>query len=175
MIITKRICILLALVVALSGCQNVGPENTNILLGSGDRQELILNGRVSLPIPTRYDKIWLSKSSIIISQSDVSIGYRWIDKEEIEFIGSIKSPYDFFKGAFNSPSIDEEKRFIEGLGNIETYSYASANNLEFYHFDLVDKQKIYILSDSLDFAIEVTSKGGSKKYLENITQNSYIR
>lgn len=172
---TRWIFILLAVVVTFSGCQNVYPKRADILSNSGGSIELILNGRVSLPLPERYEKIWSNESSIIISQSDTSIGYRWIDKEEIEFIGSEKTPYNFFKSAFNNPSMAEEKRFIEGLGSIVKRSHSSANNLEFYHFDLESRQKIYILSGSLDFVVEVTSKGGSKRYLESIIKQSYIR
>lgn len=173
--IARHICILLVLVLALSGCQTVDLARADIMQNTGSKQELVLNGRVSLPLPAQYEGIWLNKSSIIVSRPETSIVYRWIDKEEIKFVGSEKSPYDFFKSAFNNPGSAEEKRFLEGLENIVKYSYSADNDLEFYFFDNGGGQQIYILSRSLDFVVEITSKGEARGYIESIIQNSYIR
>jgi len=171
----RHVCILLSLVLALSGCQTINSERAGILQDTGESKELILNGKVSLPLPTQYDKIWLNDSSIIISNSDVSTVYRWIDKEEIEFVGSGKSPYEFFESVFYNPREAEEKRFLEGLDNTVKCSRSSVNDFEFCFFSNGGGRQIYILSKSLDFVVEVTSKGEEKEYIDRIIQHSYIK
>lgn len=175
MTIGKHIYVLLALMLALAGCQSVNPEDSEAVLGKGVRHELVLNQRLSLPAPEVYGKISPDEDLVIFSGRGNSVGYRWIDKEEVEFIGSNKSPYHFFNGAFNKPSTEEENRFLEGFGKIVDRSFVSTNNLEFYLFDLGGRQKIYILSGSLDFVTEITSSGDLKNIFKVSTQYSYIQ
>ncbi len=171
----KYIYVLLVLAFSLAGCQIGKHENSETLPIEGENYELILNNRLSLPTPEAHGKILPSEELIIFSSSENSVGYRWVDKEEIEFVGSNKSSYDFFNSALNNPTTKEEMRFIEGLGNIVDRSFISSNNIEFYLFDLGDRQKIYILSSSLEFVTEVTSERDLKNLFEIIVQHSYIQ
>ncbi|WP_062266569.1 hypothetical protein [Endozoicomonas arenosclerae] len=176
MSITRSLYILLAMALILSGCQTVEPIRTNTSNNAeGGVQELIINSRVSLPAPIGYDKVWLIKSSVIVSKAGSSVVYRWIDKEEMEFIGSKKTPYNFFKSALNNPETVEEKGFLEGLDSKVNRMAASDESLEIYSFDHGEGQQIYILSDTLDFVVEITSKGYVSEYFENLIKYSYTR
>lgn len=172
---TKLLGVLFGIILACSACQIVNSKDSEFHSNSISNAQLVLNSKVSLPLPTRYKDVFANESSIIISQSESSIGYRWIDKEEIEFIGSKKTPYQFFKSAFNDPSDDKEKRFLEGLGDTQKRSNSMGNNFEFYYLKLKGSQKLYILSRALDFVVEVTSNNDSKEYIEAIINQAYIK
>jgi hypothetical protein len=170
----KYICTLLVLVLVISGCQ-IGKTKHSESNYVANLHELVVKNRLSVPTPNSYSKIFPDNGLIIFSDSEFSVGYRWIDKKEIEFIGSNSSPYDFFYSALNNPTSLEEKRFLDGLGNIVDRSFISKNDMEFYLLDLVDHQKIYILSGSLEFVTEVTSSENSRSLFNNVVQHSYIK
>ncbi|MGI9280752.1 MAG: hypothetical protein ACR2PX_14180 [Endozoicomonas sp.] len=175
MYIIRSVYFLLVITLMLSGCQTSVSTRSDTTHNVSDGQELIVKGKVSLPAPAGYEKVWFNESSIIFSKAGGSIIYRWIDQEEIEFIGSKKSPYDFFKGAFNNPETVEEKGFLEGLSSSVKHLASSEKNLEMYSFDYDDGRQMYILSDSLDFVVEVTFKGDLNQYFEKLSQYSHIR
>jgi len=149
-------------------CQAVTPSK-------GSAPQLIINGVVSLPLPSDFTEVWPSESLIIVKQAAVAIGYRWIDKEEIEFIGSEKEPYRFFTSAFNDPVDKIEHLFLEGLRTTGERTDSVNNGLEFYHFRLGNREKVYILAESLDFAIEITSSNFSASYIQEVIKSAYIR
>lgn len=112
---------------------------------------------------------------MIISSSEYAVVYRWIEQEEIEFIGSSKSPYDFFRSVFNNPTSDEEKRFLEGLTD-EVHRPNAPSDLEFYYFDNGDGRQVYILSNTLSFVVEVTYKGdGDQRYINSVVTHSKLQ
>ncbi|QEW05719.1 hypothetical protein [Nitrincola iocasae] len=159
----------------IQACQvhNIDHTDNDTNLSSG--KELVLKGRISLPLPEQYEKVLLDEHSIIITAPEYSIVYRWIDKEEIEFIGSKNSPYTFFKNAFTNPASEEEKRFLEGLkSTVQRFDYSSTD-LEFFYFDSEDGQQVYILSQILDFVVEITYKGEGATYIDSIIVNSEVR
>jgi len=175
MTVRENICVLLAMMLFLAGCQSVNSGDSEAVRDKKVRYELVLNQRLSLPTPETYTKISSDEELVIFSGRENSVGYRWIDKEEVEFIGSNKSPYHFFNNVFNGPNTEEEKRFLEGFGKIVNRSFVSTNSLEFYLFNLGGRQKIYILSGSLHFVTEITSNGDLRNLFEIITQHSYIQ
>lgn len=60
-----------------------------------------------------YKEIWLEKQVTLVVTNEATLSYRVIDKAEMEFIGTTKSPYDFFKSAFSGAADDIERSFIE--------------------------------------------------------------
>lgn len=131
--------------------------------------------------------IWLPKlldeSEIIIDEGPVAIlasgnsyiSYRVIDKNEVEFIGSKKSPYNFFKSAFTGPKDITECSFIDGVRGIENRSYYHAKNIEFYVHEVNENITIYIISMDIDIAVEVTSKNLPREIINNIVAKTYIK
>jgi len=173
--IVRNIIAFLIIVLTIQGCQlnNIKHEADAERESTGG--ELILKGRVSVPLPESYKKVLLDDQAMIISESGYSVVYRWIDKKEIEFIGSNKSPYDFFKSVFNTPTSDEEKRFLEGL-KYKVHRPNSPTDLEFYYFDNGVGQQMYILSNVLSFVIEVTYKGDDNhKYINSVVTHSKLQ
>lgn len=173
--IAGKVIVLLFIMLAVQACQTHNLDGKGGFTNVSNEKWLILRGRVSLPLPARYEKILLDDYSTIITAPEYSIVYRWIDKEEMEFIGSDKSPYGFFRSAFTDPASEEEKRFLEGLDSKVSRSNSSSSDLEFYYFDNGDVQQIYILSRSLNFVVEVAYKGEGGKYIDSIITHSNLR
>ncbi|WDE04199.1 hypothetical protein SG34_023085 [Thalassomonas viridans] len=162
------------LMFAIQACQTHSIEPKGNIISSTNGKELILNGRVSLPLSNDYEKLFLDDYSAIIAAPDYRVVYRWIDKDEVEFIGSDKSPYDFFKGALTNPTSEEEERFLEGLNSEVHQSVSSSGNLEYYWFDNGEGQQVYILSPTLSFALEVTYKGQGSMFVDVIIEKSKL-
>lgn len=160
---------------AIQACKTHSIKARGNIISSSNGKELILNGRVSLPLFDDYEKLFLDDYSAIIAAPDYRVVYRWIDKAEIEFIGSDKSPYDFFKGALTNPTSEVEERFLEGVNSEVHQSASLTSNLEFYWFDNGDGQQVYVLSPSLSFALEITYKGLSDKFLGDIIDKSKLQ
>ncbi|MCW8127550.1 hypothetical protein [Microbulbifer halophilus] len=172
---TKGLAALLTCVaLACAACQGNKPDTSEPSVEASSPSRLILQGKVSLPLPPAYDEIRPSNTVIIVTNGDSSIGYRTIDKEELKFIGSDKEPYDFFSSAFDNPKSQEETAFIEGLGEVESIKYKVSNKLDFHLLRLQESEKAYITSPALDFAVEVTAKPGHKNYLAEITEETHI-
>lgn len=136
--------------------------------------KLVINGGLLLPLPTQYEELWPGESSFIVRQKPSSIGYRWIDKQEISFIGSDKTPYAFFSSAFNSPADDVEYRFIEGL-DAERITYTVRDGLEFRHASLKGNEKLYVLAERLPFVVEITAEKDSIDYIEFLISSASFR
>lgn len=163
--LSVRKCSLLFLLFFLNACRS----------GVNSQHEIIIENALSLPTPASYDKIISSGHLIVFKSGTRNTGYRWIDKDEIEFIGSSKSPYEFFKAALNDPEDDEEERFVEGLGTVQDRLFASDNKIEVYLFDMGDRHKIYVLSSDLNFVTEITSRNELRNLFEGVVRDSYIQ
>ncbi len=172
--VAENIIALLLMLVTIQACQtnNVNHKGSAGHVSSGE--ELILKGRVSVPLPESYEKLLLDEYALIITAPEYTVVYRWIDQKEVEFIGSNKSPYHFFESVFNNPVSDVEQRFLEGLKD-EVYQPNSPGNLEFYYFNNGDGRQIYILSKSLSFVVEVTHKGDGDKYINSVITHSKLQ
>lgn len=172
--IARNVMALLLLALTIQGCQtNNGDRNANAESGIAGK-ELVLRGQVSVPLPETYERVLLDEHAMIITGADYSVVYRWIDQEEIEFIGSDKSPYHFFSSVFNQPESNEEKRFLEGLTD-EVRQPSSPSNLEFYYFNNGSGRQLYILSSSLSFVVEITYKGDGEMYINRVITHSALK
>ncbi len=172
--IAGNILVVLLMMLTIQSCQTHTIDRKDGVANVSNGKELILKGRISLPFPERYEKVLLDGYSTIITAPKYSIVYRWINKEEVEFIGSNKSPYAFFKSVFTDPTSEVEERFLEGLKN-EVHQSNSSNDLEFYYFDNDSGQQMYILSRSLSFVAEVTYKGEGDKYINSVIAHSKLQ
>ena len=144
------------------------------LLG-GEDINLVFFGALSLPLKLDSKGIWIEKGPIIIAPSDKNIAYRVIDKQELELIGTVKTPYEFFKSAFTKPSDHIERLFLEGLGKTDNKSYHMTNNVEMYILEISNSLKIYILSPTLNFVVEITSKNKSAEFVENLSSKTHLK
>lgn len=156
--------ILCSFVLLFFGCESLGFKKSSNLQNQNANM-VVLKGKLSLPTPERYQNILLNDDLIIFSLPEKNIGYGVFDREDLAFIGSSKSPYNFFNDAFADSNEEEEKKFLEGFGEIKFKLFESTKDFEFYFFDLGIRKKIYILSNSLDFVAEVTSEDDN---LENL-------
>lgn len=136
--------------------------------------ELVLNGRLSLPLPEGYEKVVVDEYATIVTARAYSVGYRWIDKDEIEFIGSDKSPYHFFKSVFDNPVGEEEKRFLEGIKG-EVSFFNASDDIEIYYFSNKEGRQAYLLSRSLEFVVEVLYKGADANYINSVLAHSKLQ
>lgn len=172
--IARDMVALLIMMLTINGCQTNQIKHEPDTERVGTWEELVLKGRVSVPLPESYKKVLFDEYAMIIAAPEYSVVYRWIDQKEVEFIGSNKSPYDFFKSVFNNPSSDEERRFLDGLKD-GVHQPNSPGDLEFYYFDNSDGRQMYILSSSLSFVVEITYKGGDKKYINSVVTRSKLQ
>lgn len=166
----------LLVMISLIGCASnraVSVNHNSALLDKEDIN-LVFFGALSLPLEIDNQSIWVEKGPIIIAPNKNNIAYRVIDKQELEFIGSIKKPYEFFKSAFDNPSNDIEKLFIEGLGKIENKTYHMNSEVEIYFIEINNSLKIYILSSSLEFVVEITSKINSNELKNKIISRTHL-
>ncbi|MCF6250411.1 MAG: hypothetical protein L3J75_03955 [Methylococcaceae bacterium] len=171
------LAILLVMLLNIAGCAlnravSLKPNSDQL-----DREDinLIFFGTLSLPLKFDNKSIWIEKGPIVIASNETNIAYRIIDKQELEFIGTIETPYEFFKNAFNKPSDHIEQLFLEGLGKIDNKSYYKTNNVEIYILEINNNLKIYILSPALDFVVEVTSKNNSKEFVDKIISKTHLK
>ena len=171
---TSHMIALLLTVFLMQSCQAYNVDREYRSENISHVKELVLNGRVSLPIPDKYEKVLVDEYSTIVVAPEYRVVYRWIEKEEIEFVGSNKSPYHFFKSAFDNPTSEEEKRFLEGVksGGVQ---YESSGDIEFYYFGNNEGRQLYILSQPLDFVVEVLYVGDGDQYMDSVLTHSKIQ
>lgn len=172
--IARNIIALLIMALTMQGCQASHIKHEPNIEQTDTWEELIFKGQISIPLPKSYKKILFDENAMIIVSPEYSVVYRWIDQKEVEFIGSDKSPYNFFKAVFKNPTSDKEKKFLEGLKN-EVHQPKSTSDLEFYYFDNGSGPQMYILSSSLSFVVEVTYKGEGEKYINTVVTHSKIK
>ncbi len=132
----------------------------------------------TLWLPKLIDEkeIIVDKGPVVIMVSgDSYISYRVIDKNEVEFIGSKKSPYSFFKDSFTNPKDIAECSFIDGVRGAEKRSYFAINDIEFFVHETKMNITIYILSESIDVVVEVAAKNLSREIINDIVTKTYIK
>jgi len=132
----------------------------------------------TLRLPKLIDEkeIIVDKGPVVIMQSgDSYISYRVIDNNEVEFIGSKKSPYNFFKSAFTKPEDITECSFIDGIRGMENRSYYDINNIEFYVHEMKESITIYLLSTEIDIVLEVTTKNIPREVVNSIMANTKVK
>ncbi len=132
----------------------------------------------TLWLPKLIDEkeIIVDKGPVVIMVSgDSYVSYRVIDKNEVKFIGSKKSPYSFFKSSFTNPQDITECSFIDGVRGVEKRSYYDINDLEFFVHEMKVHITIYIISKSIDVVVEVTSKNLPREIINEIVTKTYIK
>lgn len=137
---------------------------------------ITLANLVWLPLIIREDEIILTEGPLIAFISEDSyVSYREVKKPELEFVGTSKEPYDFFKSSFSQPADVTECSFIDGFRSMDTKSYYVNNNLEFFIHNSTKDSSVYILSKSKNIVLEVTTKNISNKDVNYIITKAYIR
>ena len=155
---------LLCLIILVAGCSTT----------SSNKKGLIVSGNIELPLLFESNKYWIDNGPLFVTSLKPLITYRVINKSEIEFIESDKSVYNFFKSAFSNPEGISEKSFFSSH---KEYDMTQQNNneLEFYILSKNKESKAYIISESIDIAIEVLVQGtGSLSIINNITKNTKL-
>jgi len=124
----------------------------------------------------RTGEIIVDKGPLIAIASNKSyVSYRQIEKNEMEFVGSKKSPYNFFKGTFTNPSTTVECSFLDGFRNAKNRSYYVVRDLEFFVHEMKEYIKIYVLSKTLDVVVEVSAKEPPDEVVNDIIYKTYIK
>lgn len=167
----RRVGCLLSILLMLAGCTAYQIVSTDPSMSHG----LVINGAASIPLPDHFTELSTSESVVIVIGESTMIAYRWIDQGEIEFIGSQETPYRFFSEAFSNPSEEVQNVFMEAIDTTNTNTHISHNGLEFYHFPQAHTEKLYIISESLEFAIEISLYQASKKYLQTVLERTHIK
>ncbi|MCP3673433.1 MAG: hypothetical protein GY829_03025 [Gammaproteobacteria bacterium] len=164
-------------IIYFTGCasnRNAEVINDTDLLGKEDIN-LVFFGVLSLPLEFNNQSIWIENGPIVIAPNKNNIAYRVIDQQELNFIGAVKKPYDFFKSTFDDPSTDIELMFLEGLGRVDNKTYHTDGELEMYFIEINNSLKIYILSSALDFVVEITSEISSNKLIKKIISKAHLK
>ena len=121
-------------------------------------------------------EIIVDKGPLIAIASNKSyVSYRQIEKMEMEFIGSKKSPYNFFKDAFTNPSATVECSFADGFRSAKNRSYYTGKGLEFFVHEMEKYTMVYILSRAADIVVEVTTKKLPSEAVSDIISKTYIK
>lgn len=137
--------------------------------------ELVLAGKLVLPFPHSFNDVWLDGSLVVITTPAPHIGYRSFYKNEIEFIGSSKTPYFFFTGAFSRTPDELESKFLEGLGPIKSQSHQARGELQFVRLRLKDRESLYLLSPHLEFVVEISVTEDTNGYISNVMDRARLR
>lgn len=129
-----------------------------------------------LPKVIDEKEIIVDKGPVVIMVSDESyVSYRVIDKNEVEFIGSKKSPYDFFKSAFTNPKGIAECSFLDGVRGIKNRSYYAVNEIEYFVHEMGEYTTLYLLSKGIGVVVEITIKGLPNEVVNNIIFNAHLK
>jgi len=124
----------------------------------------------------RTGEIIVDKGPLIAIASNKSyVSYRQIEETEMEFIGSKKSPYNFFKDAFTNPSTLVECSFADGFRSAKNRSYYAGKGLEFFVHEMEKYTMVYVLSRAVDTVIEVTTKNLLPRAVNDIISKAYIK
>ncbi len=163
--------IFLVILIGITGCASNMTKSVSSNLYKEDKN-LVFFGVLSLPSELDKKNIWIEKGPIIMAPN---LAYRVIDKKELEFIGTDKKPYDFFKSALNKPGDNIEELFVSGFGEIDNKSHHVVDSVEIYVIKMKGNVKIYILSPLLGFVVEVTSKVNSTELIKNIISKTHLK
>lgn len=172
---TKKLMVVLGAAVVFSvACH--GPLRTapNQVTATADH-ELVLAGKLLVPFPRSFEDVWLDGSLVVVTTPTSHIGYRSFYKNEIAFIGSSKTPYRFFTGAFSRTPDDLEGKFLEGLGPITSQSHQAKGDLQFIRLRLKDRESLYLLSPHLEFVVEISVTEDTNGYISNVMDRAGLR
>ncbi|WDD99836.1 hypothetical protein [Thalassomonas actiniarum] len=120
-----------------------------------------ISGLIKLPLLYDSKEYFIDDGPLFVMNKSPLAAYRVIDKQEIEFLGSSKSVYDFFIDAYHSPKEINEISFAESLANYNR-KHTKKGTLEFLIYEKNQKVKIYVIAKELDFAVEATLAGNEK-------------
>lgn len=133
-----------------------------------NEKTISFEGFIEVPVVVENDKQWVTRDSYFMNNKDPLIGFDIMDEDDVQFIGSEKSAYDFLKAVFSIPSEEIEKTF---LSTFSSYSFEERNYGEIQVFVLSegDEIKAFILSKSIPFVLNLSIIGeDSEIYLEKI-------
>lgn len=155
---------LVALLIALAACST-----------STYREKTIsISGAIEVPLVEESDKYWIDNGPLFIANRDPLTSYRVISEQELEFAGSEKPVYEFFKSSFSDPEGIVEESFRNSHEDYE-FSKVHRSGMDIYVFSNVDESKAYIAASSLSVGVEIYVEGPrSKEILENITSNAKL-
>lgn len=136
------------------------------------QKTLSIFGRIEFPLVTDGDKYWLDAGPFFVASKNPLVAYRVISKEELEFIGSEKSAFEFFKSSFSNPEGLIEESFRESH---KDYAFGTLKHrgLDIYLFSNKKEARAYVSAASLSFVVDVYSRGeNSKEVIETIIKNA---
>lgn len=146
---------LIALLVTLASCSTLDKKGKTISI----------SGAIELPLSGESGKYWIDNGPLFVTNRNPLITYRAISKEELEFVGTEKSVYDFFESSFSTPEGVAEDAFRNSHDSYELRKQIT-NGMTIYIFSKADETKAYIVSGSMHFGLEV--------YAEGTTSNSIV-
>ncbi|KEQ18700.1 hypothetical protein GZ78_00860 [Endozoicomonas numazuensis] len=135
---------ILIAIIFLSGCSTIESK----------QKSLVISGNIELPILLENDKYWLDSGPLFISSLSPLITYRVINKSEIEFAESEKTVYNFIKSSFSNPEGISEESFYNSHKDYKL-TKNNNNNIELFILSNREESKAYIVSESIDFGIEI--------------------
>lgn len=116
--------------------------------------EVTLLGRVSFEVPAISSGFFLEPGPTIIINNKVPISVSVVTQEDIEFVGSNKSPFRFFSNVFSSSPGTVESRFLESVRDFDVKK-SHHQGFSVYNLTKNMEQKVYIGSEELDFVVEL--------------------
>jgi len=123
-------------------------------------------GFIEIPSVGESDKYWVTSNSFFMNNKDPLIAFDIMDKDDVQFIGSEKTAYDFLKSAFSNPNGDAENLFRTSFSS---YSLEQKSYGEIKAFILSEGEeiKLFILSEKMPFALNVSIIGKDNKVILN--------
>lgn len=163
----SRLCILLTLVFTVS-CSNIIPSKLD------QTHSISISGKLTLPLLLNDTEYVLDQGPLFIMSRDPLAVYRVINQEEIEFVGSNKSVFEFIQDSLTKPQEMSEISFSESLSTYNN-SHLKKDHIHFYIFESREDSKIYITSQQLGFAVEATlSMPFDSDILDKITNQTKL-
>lgn len=155
---------LVIILIALTACSTSSPRVKSISI----------SGVIEIPLIGSSGKYWIDNGPLFIANRDPLTTYRVISKQEIEFAGSEKPVYQFFKSSFSEPEGITEKSFRDSHEDYE-FSKLYKDGMDIYVFSNINESKAYITSSSLAIGLEIYVKSpASREILVNITTNTKL-
>lgn len=163
---------------AYSKCDSIEYKENDSLKVITDPHQIgiTVSREVWIPNVIENSEVIVDKGPMIIfTKKNSYVSIRSIDKSEVEFIGSNKTPYDFFSSSFNNPANLVECAFIDGIRGAEVYELFKNNEMEFYLTKANERYTIYLMSRSLDYVVEISTKNISKLLIDKILSESFVK
>lgn len=148
----------------LTACSTVSTSQKNISI----------SGVIEVPLPVDSDTYWLDSGPLFIVSKDPLVTYRVISKEELEFVGTEKPVYKFFRSSFLDPEGVAEESFRDSHDSYE-HRKQHRDGMDFYIFSKSDESKAYVVSPSIEIGLEVQVTGpASISIVEEIIDNTQL-